>query len=98
MPQAFGRWIPGSLEELLAEPCAVVVWDMQQAIAGRAANLDELCGTLPALLAAARARGVPVVYSRHYSPPLEYEDRAWIRILWRGSKADLPADGQPPDP
>lgn len=85
MLEAFGRSIPTSGEEILTEPCALIVWDMQEGIARRATNIETLLQTIPELLDAARRQGRPIIYSQHYSSPLQYEDRAWLRMLWEGS-------------
>ena len=89
MLDAFGRKIPVTVEELLCEPCALVVWDMQVGIATRATNYLLRLATIPPLLAAARRRDVPVIFSQHYSLPLEREVRPWIRTMWmRGGRPE----------
>ena len=99
MLNAFGRSIPITLEELLAEPVALVVWDMQEGIARRATNIATLVETIPKLSNAARRHHHPVIYSQHFSAPLEYEDRAWIRSMWessgRGDTASMRAPYRP---
>ena len=85
MLNAFGRSIPTTVGEMLGEPCALVVWDMQEGIARRATNIATLLDTIPKLTDAARRHHHPVIYSQHFSPPLDYEDRAWIRSLWASS-------------
>ena len=85
MLNAFGRSIPTTLEEMLSEPSALVVWDMQEGIARRSTNIETLLETIPKLTEAARRHHHPVIYSQHSSAPLEFEDRAWIRSLWESS-------------
>lgn len=85
MLSIFGRSIPTTVDEVLAERCALVIWDMQEGIARRATNLPTLLSTIPQLTQLARKRGYPVVYSQHYSPPMALEDRAWIRSQWERS-------------
>lgn len=89
MLSAFGQDIPETVEELLRGPCALVVWDMQEGIARGATNLSALIDNIPALTAAARHRGIPVVYSQHYSVPLEFEDRIWLRTMLRRAGGDV---------
>lgn len=85
MFNAFGRSIPTTLGEVLSEPIALVIWDMQEGIARRATNFETLLDTIPRITDAARRHHRPVIFSQHYSAPLEYEDRAWIRLLWESS-------------
>jgi nicotinamidase-related amidase len=95
MLSAFGRRIPVTVDDLLREPCALVVWDMHVGIATRATNFQQLLRTIPPLIAAARSRDVPVIFSQHYSLPLACEDRPWIRTMWeRGGRGD-PARPEP---
>ena len=44
---------------------ALIVWDMQNGIAGRAFNRASLVENVNKLTAAARAAGIPVIYSQH---------------------------------
>jgi nicotinamidase-related amidase len=85
------------VHELLAESSALVVWDMQVGIATRATNYAQLLDTLPRLIAAARARATPIIYSQHYSLPMEMEDRVWIRTMWQRAGGD-PNDLKPTVP
>ena len=94
MVEAFGRSIPATVEELLQEPCALVIWDMQMGIAPRATNYSQLLLTIPRLIAAARKRGTPLIWSQHYSLPMEAEDRVWLRTMWRRAGGD-PNDVKP---
>ena len=90
MLKAFGRSIPTTLGEVLGQSSAMVVWDMQEGIARRATNIATLLATIPKLADAARRNHHPIIYSQHFSAPLEYEDRAWIRSVWQSSER---ADG-----
>ena len=65
--KVFGRSIPTTVEEILTERAALVIWDMQWAIAGSATNLPMLLTTIPQLINSARARGHRIVYSQHFS-------------------------------
>ena len=76
------RSVPTSVDELLLEPNALVIWDMQPAIAGHALGLPEVVKNCRRLHDAASSRGTPTIYSQHRSLPLEAEDRAWIRSQW----------------
>lgn len=50
---------------------ALLMWDFQVGLAGRALHLDPLLAASDRLLAAADAAGIPVIWSRHTLPPLE---------------------------
>lgn len=90
MIRAFGRDIPESKEDVLATRSALLVWDMQEAIAGRVPNRDDLVRTIRRLIEAAHAASVLVLFSQHYSLPLAAEDTAWIRTQWLRSGLDSP--------
>lgn len=92
MKHAFGRDFPETVPELLAIGSALLVWDMQHAIADRVSNRAQVVENTSRLLDAARAAGVPVVYSQHYSLPLPAEDLAWLRAQWKRSGASVPDD------
>jgi nicotinamidase-related amidase len=61
---------------------------MQEGIARAATNFETLTSNIPRLAAAARLRGLPVVYSQHFSVPIEHEDRPALRTLWQRSGED----------
>ena len=48
---------------------ALIMWDFQVGLAGRALDLDQLIGANRRLLAAADSAGVPVIWSRHTLAP-----------------------------
>ena len=60
------------LEEL-SDPVstALVMWDFQLGLGGKAQHLDDLVATCRRLLDAADAAAVPVIWSRHTLPPLD---------------------------
>jgi nicotinamidase-related amidase len=65
------QWIPGSFEEMVRpESAALVMWDFQNGLGGKAVGLDGIVAAAGTLLAAADAAGVPVIWSRHTVPPL----------------------------
>lgn len=73
------RAIPMTVAEVLAEPCAVVVWDMQEATAARALNVRAVLEAQAVILAAARQRDVPIVYAQHDSLPIVHQSRVALR-------------------
>jgi nicotinamidase-related amidase len=61
--------VPRSLNDvLLPDKCALVLWDLQSGLAGRAPALPQLTPVWRKLMAAAREHGVLIVRSRHLAP------------------------------
>lgn len=64
---------PESPDDLLkSSRAALVVWDMQIGMAGKALGVEALKQTVAALIAAADAAEIPVIWSRHVGLPLEF--------------------------
>lgn len=72
-----------ALEPLDLRSSALIVWDMQLGIAGRASNREEIVPRISVLLAQYRALGLPVVFSQHTTPPLEWANPAMSRSMVR---------------
>ncbi len=65
------QWIPSSFEEMVrSESAALVMWDFQNGLGGKAVGLEGIVAAAGRLLGAADAAGVPVLWSRHTVPPL----------------------------
>ncbi len=64
-------------------PSALVVWDMQAGIAGRAYNRSDIVPRIADLLEAYRTRRLPIVYSQHTTPPEGWENPAMARGMAR---------------
>src|SRR5437773_12318018 len=90
-----GKKIPSSLAELVApERTALLLWDMEYAIAPNAFNYKEFLPKLPELSALARRIGVPVFYSVQTGFALLKEEAGvWVRIRMQRATA---ADPSPP--
>lgn len=85
---------------LAARQSALIVWDMQVGIAGRAHNVDNLRDVFPKLLGAARRAGVRVIWTQHQGASLELTSPAMMRILMRRQGVEDAADVKrflPPD-
>lgn len=95
MIRAFGRDIPETTEDILAARSALLVWDLQECIAGRVPDRQRIVAGIHRLLDAAHAAGVLVMYSQHYSLPLAAEDTAWIRAQWLRSGLRSPEELAP---
>lgn len=83
--------IPHSLAELV-DPgrAALLVWDMEYAIAPNAFNYQDILTNLKDLSALARQTGIPIFYSVQTAFDVEKEEApVWIRIrMKRGKVAD----------
>lgn len=62
---------------------ALVVWDMQQGIAGRAYNRDEIVPRIKVLLTQYRIRHMPVIYSQHTTLPGPWANPSMARSMAR---------------
>ena len=76
--------LPRELRERI-EPAttALIVWDAQVGLAGRATNLAVIRPNIVALVDAAAAAGALVVWSRHILPPLDQLPDAGVDWLMR---------------
>jgi len=76
--------LPRDLRERIEpDTTALVVWDAQVGLAGRATNLEVIRPNIQALVDAADAAGALVVWSRHVLPPLELMPTAGVDWLVR---------------
>src|SRR5258708_12686906 len=72
MKRIFGLDIPCTLEDVCDERrLALLVYDMQIGIVSQLKDGDAVIGRVRQVLAAARAAGEPVFFTRHMSPPNE---------------------------
>jgi len=56
-------------EDVDYDRSVLIVWDMQNGIAGNARNLDQLLQNVRMLIDASHASSVPVIYSQHTGLP-----------------------------
>ncbi len=89
MLELAGKKIPTTLEEIIAPGrAALLIWDMEYAIAPNAFNFNAIAANLKMLAEEARKVGVPVFYSVQTAFDLEKEESpTWIRIRMRRAKA-----------
>jgi len=79
-----------AVEPLELRRSSLIVWDMQMGIAGLAFNRAALVPVVADLIAAYRARGLPVIFSQHTSPPEGWANPAMARSM---ARRGLPAGG-----
>jgi nicotinamidase-related amidase len=85
-----GRKIPTTLAEI-ADPArsALLIWDLENAIAPNAFNFQEIVGNLKMLAAAARSAGVRVFYSVQTNYAAREDAPPWVRVrMKRGNVSD----------
>ena len=88
-----GKQIPATLAELVdPRRSALLLWDMENAIAPNAFNYKDILANLKMLSALARQTGVPVFYSVQTGFDLLKEEAAvWVRIRMKRAKAAEPS-------
>jgi nicotinamidase-related amidase len=88
--------VPLTLEEFVRPShAALVLWDMQKGLAGKASNVEEVSRNAAALIESADKAGVLVVWSRHILPPLELTVGPFLLFLMRKQKVDRPSKLRP---
>src|SRR2546430_2702977 len=86
-----GLSVPLTLEEFIpAAKTALVMWDMQQGLAGRASNTERLQEAAHRLITAADDAGVLVIWSRHVLPPLDLTVGPFLLFLMKKQGVDHP--------
>src|SRR3712207_1339182 len=101
MQQAFGMAVPETVSEMCgATTSAVLVYDVQVGILAHVQDRERLVARIGAVLQAARASGVPVLYVRHVSLPPTHMGVAALRtaMAWqRVREAAAVTAAFPPD-
>lgn len=84
--------LPRRIEDFLdPRRAALVMWDMQKGLAGRAPNVASIRDNALKLLETAERAGMPVVWSRHILPPIELTTGPFLLFLMKKQKVDDPA-------
>jgi nicotinamidase-related amidase len=98
MLEVAGNKVPDQLEEIVdSERSALLLWDMEYAIAPNAFNFTEITPRLKDLSTLARRVGVPVFYSQQMAFDLVSEEaEVWARVRAKragggGREATIPA-------
>jgi nicotinamidase-related amidase len=88
--------IPLTLGDFLArDQVALVMWDFQKGLAGKALHAPRVIAAAQRLLASADAAGVPVIWSRHVLPPLDVMSGPFKLFLMKKQNVSDPADLAP---
>jgi ureidoacrylate peracid hydrolase len=90
------RDLPLTFEDLVdPRRTALVMWDFQKGLAGKASNLATLKPNALALLEAAEKAGVMVAWSQHHFPPLDQMTGPWLTWMMRRQGVTRPQDLKP---
>ena len=91
------RFNPPDSPEAMVDPAraALVVWDMQRGMAGRAPGVDSIKQTVSALVTAADVASIPVIWSRHVALPLAFTTAGRRLQLMQRQKVNSPRDLKP---
>jgi len=83
--------LPCRIEDFLdPRRAALVMWDMQKGLAGRAPNVAAIRDNALKLLHAAERTDMPVIWSRHILPPLDLTTGPFLLFLMKKQKVDDP--------
>lgn len=89
MQEVAGRKIADTLEEIIdPRRTALLLWDMEYAIAPNAFNFQEILANLKGLAELARKIGAPVFYSQQVAFDIEKEEAdVWVRVRMKRTAA-----------
>jgi nicotinamidase-related amidase len=95
MRRRFGLDIPQTIQDA-CDPAtmALIVYDMQVGVLGQLPDGAETAGRVARVLAAARAGGYPVFYTRHMSLPPRLMGTAQLRTAMAWQHVEDPAEVQ----
>ena len=86
-----GARLPLTLDDFVHPAhTALVMWDFQKGLAGKALHAQRVIANAQRLLAAADRNGVPVFWSRHVLPPLDLMSGPFKLFLMKKQKAAHP--------
>lgn len=88
--------VPSSLEEFIPpQKSALILWDLQKGLAGKASNVERVKESAARLIKAADDAGVLVVWSRHILPPLDLTTGPFLMFLMKKQGVDKPEKLRP---
>ena len=76
---------------LLKGQVALLMWDMQNGLAGKAINIENIKPNAQRLIQAAEALKIPVFWSRHVLPPLDLISGPFKLFLMKKQKVNDPS-------
>ncbi|HTH97261.1 MAG TPA: isochorismatase family cysteine hydrolase [Stellaceae bacterium] len=88
--------IPQKLEDFLRRGrVGLLMWDMQNGLAGKALHVDTIKERASRLLASAEKAQVPVFWSRHVLPSLDKIPGPFLLFLMKKQKVSRPSELRP---
>jgi nicotinamidase-related amidase len=88
--------LPLSLADFLKpERAALIMWDMQKGLGGKALNSEAVVKNARRLVEAADRLKIPVIWSQHIAPPLEITTGPFMLWLMKKQKAASPDQVKP---
>ena len=94
VPQPY--FMPSSLGEFVdPKHTALIMWDFQKGLAGRASNAAPMQEAAKRLLKAADDAGVFVIWSRHTLPPFDILPGPWMLLMMKRQGVSRPEDVKP---
>jgi nicotinamidase-related amidase len=88
--------VPTSLAEFVdPRSTALILWDFQKGLAGKASSVESVSRNARILIDAADKAGVLVVWSRHLLPPLDLTVGPFLLFLMRKQNVDHPSKLKP---
>jgi nicotinamidase-related amidase len=85
------KFLPKSLSQFVQiGKVALIMWDMQNGLAGKAHNLEQIRTNANLLLDAADRNNVPVFWSKHILPSLSLTTEPFLLFLMKKQKVDDP--------
>jgi len=85
------KFLPLSLPEFIpATKVALIMWDMQNGLAGKASNLDQIKANANLLLDHADKLNIPVFWSKHILPSLSLTTDPFLLFLMKKQKVNDP--------
>ena len=90
------RPVPTDLADFLRrDRVALVMWDMQKGLAGRAPDVATIRARARDLLDVAERLSLPVIWSRHILPPLALTTGPFLLFLMKKQNVDHPSKLKP---
>jgi nicotinamidase-related amidase len=85
------KFLPSSLTDFIpTNKVALIMWDMQNGLAGKASNLDLIKVNAKLLLDTADKHQIPVFWSKHILPSLDLITEPFLMFLMKKQKVSDP--------
>lgn len=86
------KFLPKNLSEFIQiGKVALIMWDMQNGLAGKASNLEKIKANAQLLVNAADDKNIPIFWSKHILPPLSLTTEPFLLFLMKKQKVNDPS-------